>query len=118
MYENGEVSIIIDQRCPHDMDFKHMEECMNNAISPLGWSEQHRVGPYLFVDPNSELIQKLHELSTEYMELETDDLANAGAFSRIGYEIEELAMELCISNTDLTIDDLVDFLTKHHKTTK
>ena len=46
--------------CPHDMDFNHMEECMNKAISPLGWSEQHRVGPYLFVDPESELIQKLH----------------------------------------------------------
>ena len=65
-----------------------------------------------------ELIQKLHELSTEYMELETDDLANAGVFSRIGYEIEEVAMELCIINTDLTIDDMVDFLTEHHKITR
>lgn len=63
-----------------------------------------------------EIIQKLHKLSSEYMELETDDLANAGAFARISYEIEELAMELCIMNTDLTIDDLVDFLTEHHKT--
>lgn len=59
-YENDQVSIVIDQRCPHDMDFNHMEECMNKAIEPLGWSEQHRVGPYLFVDPESELIQKLH----------------------------------------------------------
>ena len=64
------------------------------------------------------LIQKLHKLSSEYMELETDDLANAGAFSRISYEIEELAMEICIMNTDLTIDNLVDFLTEHHKVTK
>ena len=39
-----------------------------------------------------EIIEKLHNLSSEYMELEPDDLANAGAFSRIAYEIEELAM--------------------------
>lgn len=62
-----------------------------------------------------EMIQKLHELSSEYMELEPDNLANAGAFSRISYEIEELAMEICIMNTDLTIDDLVAFLDEHHK---
>lgn len=65
-----------------------------------------------------EIIQKIHKLSSEYMELETDDLANAGAFARLSYEIEKLAMELCIMNTDLTIDNLVDFLTEHHKVTE
>ena len=54
-----------------------------------------------------EMIQKLHELSSEYMELEPDNLANTGAFSRISYEIEELAMEICIMNTDLTRDEPV-----------
>ena len=59
-YENDQVNIVLDCRCPHDMDFDHMSECMNRALAPLGWTEQHRVGPYLFVDPDSELIQKLH----------------------------------------------------------
>ena len=41
-----------------------------------------------------ELISKLNKLTSQYMELETDDLANAGEFSRLNWKIEELAMEL------------------------
>ena len=57
-----------------------------------------------------ELIKKLHELSSEYMELETDDLANAGAFSRLSWEIEEVSMQICRLGTNLTEDELIDFL--------
>lgn len=57
-----------------------------------------------------ELIQKLHELSTEYMELETDDLANAGAFARLSFEIEKVAMQICRFGTDITEDELIDYL--------
>lgn len=56
------------------------------------------------------LIQKLHELTSNYMELETDDLANAGEFSRLSWEIEEVAMQICTLGTDLTEDELIDFL--------
>lgn len=59
-YENGQVNIVLDCRCPHDMDFDDMAKKMEAALAPLGWQEEHRVGPYLFVDPNSELIKKLH----------------------------------------------------------
>ena len=57
-----------------------------------------------------ELIQKLHELTTEYMELETDDLANAGAFARLSWEIEKISMEICRFGTDITEDELIDYL--------
>lgn len=56
------------------------------------------------------LIQKLHKLSSEYMELESDDLANAGAFSRLSWEIEEVAMQICRLGTDITEDELIDYL--------
>lgn len=61
-----------------------------------------------------ELISKLNELTSQYMELESDDLANAGEFSRLSWEIEELAIQMCILNTDLSEDDLIEFLDKHH----
>lgn len=61
-----------------------------------------------------ELIEKIHVLTTQYMELESDNLANAGEFSRLRWEIEELSMQMCILNTDLSEDDLIDFLDKHH----
>lgn len=57
-----------------------------------------------------ELIQKLHKLSSEYMELETDNLANAGEFSRLEWEIEETSMKICRIGTDLTEDELIEFL--------
>lgn len=56
------------------------------------------------------LIKKLHELTSEYMSLETDNLANAGAFSRLSWEIEETAMQICLLGTSLTEDELIDFL--------
>ena len=62
-----------------------------------------------------ELISKLNKLTSQYMELETDDLANAGEFSRLNWKIEELAMQMCILNTDLSENDLIDFLDKHHQ---
>ena len=61
-----------------------------------------------------ELIEKMYTLTTQYMELETDNLANAGEFSRLRWEIEELAMQICITNTDLSEDDLIEFLDEHH----
>lgn len=60
------------------------------------------------------LIQKLHELTSSYMELETDNLANAGEFSRLSWEIEEVAMQICMLGTDLTEDELIDFLDSRH----
>lgn len=57
-----------------------------------------------------ELIQKLQKLSSEYMGLETDNLANAGEFSRLSWEIEEVAMQICRRGTNITEDELINFL--------
>lgn len=60
------------------------------------------------------ILKKLHELTNEYFELE-DALWNAGAFSRIELEIEDLAMDICRINTDLTDEQLTAYLTEHYK---
>ena len=65
-FENGKVLIKLDLRCPHDMDFEHMQECMLQAISSMNFKEEHHIGPYLFVDPESELITTLHEAYVKY----------------------------------------------------
>lgn len=65
------------------------------------------------VNPKYELIQKLHVLTSEYMELD-DDLQNATRFSDLSMEIENTAMDLLRINTDISDDDMVNFLTKHH----
>lgn len=65
------------------------------------------------VNPKYELIQKLHALTSEYMELD-DDLQNATRFSDLSMEIENTAMDLLRINTDISDDDMVKFFTEHH----
>ena len=56
------------------------------------------------------LIKKLHELTNNYMELEPDDLSNAGEFSRLLFEIENASMKLCLIGTDISEEELINFL--------
>lgn len=56
------------------------------------------------------LIKKLHELTNNYIGLEPDNLANAGEFSRLSFEIEEISMKLCLLGTNISDEELVDFL--------
>ena len=64
------------------------------------------------------LIQKLPELTTDYIELETDNLANAGEFARLEWEIEKVSMEICMLGTNLTEDELISFLDSRHINTQ
>ena len=56
------------------------------------------------------LIKKLHELTNSYIELEPDNLANAGEFSRLLFEIEEVSIKLCLIGTDISEEELINFL--------
>ena len=56
------------------------------------------------------LIKKLNELTNNYMELEPDDLANAGEFSRLLFDIEDVSMKLCLIGTDISEEELINFL--------
>ena len=44
------------------------------------------------------------------MELEPDDLSNAGEFSKLLFEIEEISMKLCLIGTDISEEELINFL--------
>lgn len=96
--------------CPNIMEDE-------NVVKELKFIEQ--IGGVVVYEPvrmykNVHLIHKLHSLSDQLINL-GDDLQDAGEFSRLVQEIEETAMELCILHTDLTVDNLIDFLDKHHK---
>lgn len=60
-YVNKEISIVLDLRCPHELDEKNMIDIMSKALEPYQLYEEHRLGSHLFVDPNSKLIQGLHK---------------------------------------------------------
>ncbi len=59
-YENQEVNMILDLRCPHEVDEEKMVACIDEAIEPYGLEEKHFIGKHLFVDPESDFIKALH----------------------------------------------------------
>lgn len=52
--------ITLDLRCPHDIDFDGMVHKFETAVNKYGFKEHHTIGEALYIDPESELIQNLH----------------------------------------------------------
>ena len=65
-YENNEGSLTLDLRLPHDSDNDVLVKNVDEAVNKYGLSEEHDIGPALYVDPNSELVQKLHESYVQF----------------------------------------------------
>lgn len=65
-YDHGTFEMKLDLRCPHDMDFDAMVARMHEALEPYGFTEDHHIGPYLYIDPNSTLVQTLHQAYVKY----------------------------------------------------
>ena len=65
-YENNEGSLTLDLRLPHDSDNDELVKNVDEAVNKYGLSEEHDIGPALYVDPNSELVQKLHESYVQF----------------------------------------------------
>ena len=53
--------LTLDLRCPHDMDFDNMISRFQTVCANYGFNETHNIGEALYVDPDSKLIQTLHE---------------------------------------------------------
>lgn len=64
-YYKEEIKIILDLRCPHDMDFDDMVKKFNQATTNYNFKENHHIGKALYVDPKSELITSLHQAYVE-----------------------------------------------------
>lgn len=69
-YRKDTFEITLDLRCPHDCDFDKLVENIQMACKEYNFSETHEIGKALYVDPNSELITKLH---AAYLETINDD---------------------------------------------
>lgn len=65
-YENHEGSLTLDLRLPHEVKNDELVETMDKNIAPYHLSEDHDIGPALYVDPKSELVVKLHESYVQF----------------------------------------------------
>ena len=65
-YNDGEACAIVDMRVPHEVTDEFMVENIEVKANQYGLTQRHHLGKALYVDPNSELIQKLHNAYVEF----------------------------------------------------
>ena len=61
--ETGDIEL--DLRCPHEIDLAKMAKDVEKLCQDAGLQCQSEITQPLYVDPNSELIQKLHNAYVE-----------------------------------------------------
>lgn len=65
-YNDGQACAIVDMRVPHEVSDEFMVLNIEPKALQYGLSQRHHLGKALYVDPNSELIQKLHNAYVEF----------------------------------------------------
>ena len=64
-YVKEKAEIELDLRCPHEIDLKKMADDVEELCHSYGLTLESDIHEPLYVDPNSELIQKLHKAYVE-----------------------------------------------------
>ncbi len=65
-YNNEEARIVVDMRVPHEVTDEDLTVPVDKNCSQFGFTFRHHLGKALYVDPESELIQKLHNAYVEF----------------------------------------------------
>ncbi len=65
-YKNQKGSIVLDFRLSPEITEERVNELMNKAIRPYKMSKTHEMKEALYIDPNSELVQNLHNAYVEF----------------------------------------------------
>jgi dipeptidase, putative len=110
------IKIVLDSRCPHELKEEVIIDCMNKVIGNFPFNFTYNMLPHLYVDPNSELVQKLHGA---YAEISGDkeskpvtmgggtyakEMPNCVAF---GIELPNTDNRIHQNNERMAIDDLI-----------
>ena len=64
-YVKEDADIELDLRCPHEIDLKKMCDSVKELCQSLGLNLESDIHEPLYIDPNSELVQKLHKAYVE-----------------------------------------------------
>lgn len=64
-YVKEDADIELDLRCPHEIDLKEMCDGVKELCQSLGLNLESDIHEPLYIDPNSELVQKLHKAYVE-----------------------------------------------------
>ena len=65
-YKNGHVSMIVDMRVPHEVNDEQLTKPIQAHLDGYGLLESHELGKALYIDPQSDLVQSLHNAYVEF----------------------------------------------------
>ncbi len=115
-YKNENVNMIIDMRVPHEVTDEQLTEKMHECLDAYGLKETHELGKALYIDPESELIQKLH---SAYVEFTGDhehqpQAIGGGTYAKtmpncvaFGVEFPGTDNKIHQNNEEISVDDLM-----------
>ncbi len=115
-YKDEHADLIVDMRIPHEVTEEQLIDPINTHLKKYGLKETHELGEALFVDPNSELIQALHNSYVEF----TGDTVNqpqtigGGTYAKsmpncvaFGTQFPNTDNKIHQNNEEISIDDLL-----------
>ena len=65
-YKDGNVKMIVDMRVPHEVSDEVLTKPVEERVVQYGLKQQHHLGKALYVDPQSDLVQALHNSYVEF----------------------------------------------------
>ena len=115
-YKDGHVDMTVDMRVPHEVTKEELEKPLTSLTKEYGLSYTMDLGKALYIDPQSELITKLHEAYVEF----TNDhehqpqTIGGGTYAKsmpncVGFGVEFPGTDNKIhqDNEEILIDDLM-----------
>lgn len=115
-YKDGHVDMTVDMRVPHEVSEEQLTQPIDEHIQKYGLSQTHHLGKALYIDPDSELVTKLHNAYVEF----TGDTEHkpqtigGGTYAKsmpncvaFGIEFPGSNNKIHQNNEELSIDDLM-----------
>ena len=115
-YKDEHVSMILDMRVPHEVTDEQLTQKMHQCLESYSLTETHELGKALYVDPQSELIQKLHNAYVEFTgdHEHQPQAIGGGTYAKtmpncvaFGVEFPGSDNKIHQNNEEISIDDLM-----------
>lgn len=115
-YKDGNVNIIVDMRVPHEVTDEQLTQNIEKHLKEYGLTQTHELGKALYIDPESELVQSLHNAYVEFTG-DHEHLPQAiggGTYAKsmpncvaFGIEFPGTDNKIHQNNEEISIDDLL-----------
>lgn len=115
-YKDGQANMVVDMRVPHEVSEEQLLKPVLKIIKSIGLDETHHLGKALFMDPQSELVQKLHGAYVEFTGDHTHlpQAIGGGTYAKtmpncvaFGVEFPGTNNKIHQNNEEIAVDDLL-----------